>query len=168
MPFNEFPFLRYILFFLLGVALYPYAGIIDHSHWFVGCVVLFIAYSFLLFRDMRGEGAYFMSVLPMLAYGILVLAGISFSLLKDVKKDSQHLLFQGEFEGYLAEVREMDEPKARSVANRVRLIAVRKDTSFIPAKGEILMYHSGENTLSPGDVYWIPGQPDLIAGPENP
>lgn len=168
MPFNEFPFLRYTLFFLLGVVLSPYAGMIDHSLWFVGCVVLFIVYSFYLFLDLRRKGSYFASVLPLLAYGILVLAGISFSLLKDVTKDSQHLLFQGEIEGYLAEVREIDEQKARSVANRVRLIAVRKDSLFTPAKGEILVYHSGKEMLSPGDVLWIPGRPDLIAGPENP
>ncbi len=168
MPFNEFPFLRYILFFLLGVALYPFAGILAHSQWFVGCVSFFIAYSFFLFLDIRRKRAYYKWLLPLLAYGILVLSGITFSLLKDVKRDSQHLLFQGEVEGYLAEVREMDEPKARSTANRVRLLAVRKDSSFIPAKGEILIYHAGIDTLSPGDVYWIPGQPSLIAGPENP
>lgn len=168
MPFNEFPFLRYTLFFLLGVALYPYVGIFDHSHWFVGCVVIFIVYGFFLFLDIRKKGSYFLSLLPLLAYSILILAGISFSLLKDVTNDSQHLLFQGDIDGYLAEVREMDQPKARSIGNRVRLIAVKKDSSFVPAKGEILLYHSGVDTLSPGEVYWIPGQPDLIAGPENP
>lgn len=168
MPFNEFPFLRYILFFLLGVALYPFAGILDHSHWFVGCVVFFIAYSFYLFLDIRKKGAYYKWLLPMLAYSILVLSGITFSLLKDVTNDSKHLLFQGEIEGYLAEVKEIDVPKARSVANRVGLIAVRKGDKFIAAKGDVLLYHTGVDSLSPGEVYWIPGQPDLLEDPQYP
>ena len=168
MPFNEFPFLRYTLFFLLGVALYPFAGILGHGYWFVGCVIFFIAYGFFLFLDSRRNRAYFKSLLPLLAYGILVLAGITFSLVKDVTNDPQHLLFHEKIEGYLAEVREIDEPKAKSIANRVKLIAVRKGDTFVPATGEVLIYHAGSQTLSPGEVYWIPGQPDLIAGPENP
>lgn len=168
MPFNEFPFLRYTLFFLLGVVLYPYAGILDHSHWFVGCVLLFLVYGFFLYLDMRRNGNYFKSLLPLLAYAILVLAGISFSLLKDVTKDSRHLLHHDNIEGYVAEVREIDQEKAKSYANRLRLIAVRKDSTFFSAKGEVLVYHSGKESLLPGEVYWIAGQPDLIEGPKNP
>lgn len=168
MPFNEYPFIRYTLFFILGVVLYPFIGLGGHSYWFGGCVALFVIYSIFLFRDITWKGEYFKWLLPPLAYGILVLAGITFSILKDVRNDASHLLFQGEIDGYLAEVREMDQPKARSVANRVRVIAVKKATSFTPANGDLLLYHKGLDTLQPGEVYFFSGQPDRLQAPENP
>ncbi|MCC5939077.1 MAG: ComEC/Rec2 family competence protein [Lunatimonas sp.] len=168
MPFNQYPFLRYVLFFFLGVWVYPHTLFLPGYFWFGAAFTLLLVYAGLMYCDLRLRTYFYIHLMPLSAYGILAFAGIAFAHQKDVQNDPAHLLFQGELEGYVAAVKEMDDPKAKWVANRVELLAVRRKGQFYPAKGIVMLYHSGESALSPGDVVYLPGTPGRIAPPENP
>ncbi|WP_209331554.1 ComEC/Rec2 family competence protein [Lunatimonas salinarum] len=168
MPFNQFPFLRYVFFFFVGVWLYPSTFFLSGYGWIGGTFFLLVVYAGLLYSDLRFRTYFYIDLLPITAYGILMLAGVAFAHQKDVRNDPSHLLFQGEINGYVATVMEIDEPKAKWVANRVEVVAVRCEGAFHAVSGVVLIYHVGEVALMPGDVVYIQGTPRRIAPPENP
>jgi competence protein ComEC len=168
MPFNQFPFLRYVLFFVFGVWIYPYTQDLYAYLWLGAACFLFGCYLVLLLLDLRIQTRFFSFPLPMLAYGILILSGVGFASLRDSKNDPDHLLHRVAFEGYLATVQGIDEQKARSVANKVEVLIINRQGEFLPSKGTVLLYHMGELELRPGDLVYIEGQPSRIEPPKNP
>lgn len=168
MLFSNFPFLRYILFFFVGVWIYPDTFFAGQAFWFGVCISCFAVYGILLFLDIRYRYAFYEWALPFLAYLVLVLAAIGFSHLKDVKNDPMHLMHKEKVQGYLGKIIEMDKPRARSVANTVSVIGVKTDKGFEEARAKVLIYHDGSEQLSPGDLVYVPGIPSRIEAPQNP
>ncbi|MDN3668431.1 ComEC/Rec2 family competence protein [Echinicola jeungdonensis] len=168
MKFSEFPFLRYVLFFALGILVYPLANGILFHFWLVLVIVVFLGYgAFLMINQVKG-GYDFKLVLPLFAYLLLILLGILFSWAKDARNDPQNLVHQGNIKGYMAVVQELDEEKPRSIGNKVKLLKANIDGEFRRVNGEVLIYHQLPEGLQPGEVIWIHGNPQKIPPPKNP
>jgi competence protein ComEC len=170
MIFADFPFLRYLVFFITGILLYPYAGFlslewliwISGSIWFCYLILLIYAEKRRLFTQIR-------SFFPFLGFAQLLFLGIIFSHLRDFHNMPSHLIhFEDKIEGYMALVVGQDEVKPNSTANRVLLKKVHAGKELVDKQGEVLIYHRSEIDLKPGDLIWIWGKPQPVPGPSNP
>lgn len=168
MKFNEYPFIRYALFFIIGILLYPFSDFLGRTGTASLTSFLFLTYLTLLAVDSSHPSYRFKASLPILAYALLVSTGLLFTFLKDVKNDPSHLLHQGKIDGYLGHVDDLDEKKPNTRANRLRVFAVKKGDEYLPATGEVIIYHKLSEKLMPGEVVWVQGNPSIILPPKNP
>ncbi|WP_339902250.1 ComEC/Rec2 family competence protein [uncultured Cyclobacterium sp.] len=168
MKFNEFPFIRYTIFFVVGVLFYPI------TKQFFGEAILAILLSCLMgyigltFSYSPKKRTYFKVLLPSLAYLGLLFSGMYVASLRDVNLIPDHLIHFSEIKSYLAKVEEVDQIKPNSRGNRLSVQAVETSDEWLPAQGEVQIYHQSTMTLAPGDVIYIEGAPRLIAPPANP
>ncbi|GGF21517.1 ComEC/Rec2 family competence protein [Echinicola rosea] len=169
MKFNEFPFLRYVLFFMAGIVGYSVMGGMLSSAVLLA-VIAMVLLIYLGFAIVNGNNKRygFRAVFPVLAYLLLVIGGYTFSSWKDVTTHDDHLLHLGEVQGYLGEVLSLDEPKNSTYGNELAVKYVQTDTGYQKASGRVLIYHRLEKPLRPGDVVWVVGMPQCIAPPKNP
>ena len=168
MKFSEYPFMRYILFFVFGMLLYPYGDSLGLAEITGITFILFVAYLSSLLAESSKPALRFKLIFPILAYSLLISMGFLFTYLRDVTNDPKHLLHQGQIEGYLGVVDDLDQPKPNTFANRILISAVRKDSTYVPATGEVIIYHKLSENLQPGEVVWIQGSPATIPPPKNP
>src|SRR5690554_2221112 len=168
MKFSEFPFLRYIWFFILGVIVYRYVQAIDFTLLVYSIVLLFLVYSTLALIDAFQRRFSFKRCFPPLAYSLLITVGVFFSYLKDAKNDPLNLMHQGEIDGYIGIVEGLDEEKAKTFANRISVQAVKTGEEKSIARGEVIIYHQLARDLLPGELVYIKGSPNKIEGPKNP
>jgi len=170
MRFSEFPFLRYILFFILGVLLYTlFDGGIPLRIIFVSILSVYTVYLILVGINIFRRQYRFKIHLPLLAYVIMVSSGLFFTHITDIKNQSDHLLnCDLPVKSYLATVLSNDEAKPNSTANRVLVKRVFSNGMAQQVTGEVLIYHRSERSLYPGDVLLIAGSPQPIQGPKNP
>lgn len=167
MRFNEFPFLRYLFFFLLGVLFYPQVRFWTVPSWKL-ILMVYVIYTVLLMVYRVRRVSSFKILFPFFAFLMLGMAGFQFAYFKDVRNDSVHLLHLGQISGYLAEVQRWDEQKPSSFANTLKILAVQKEGRMIPANAEILLYHRSSVPLAPGDIVVVKGSPQPIPAPKNP
>lgn len=168
MKFSEYPFLRYTLFFILGVLLYPYLYFPGREGIVYFVLGLFIFYLIMVSLDAFQKNFRYKAFFPLVAYTVLVSMGILFTYLKDAKNDPSHLLFHNRVEGYLGVVEDLDQKKPNTFANRIKVIFLKKGEEYIPATGEVIIYHKLTQNLLPGEIVWIEGNPTTITPPKNP
>jgi competence protein ComEC len=170
MRFSEFPFLRYILFFILGVLVYSFfEGLIPLKIIFATILTFYTFYLILVGINIYQRQYRFKIQLPLLAYVLLVGFGLYFAGITDIHNQPDHLINNDLIvQSYLATVLSIDEAKANSIANRVLVKRVFNDGMAYSIKGEVLVYHRSEKPLHPGDVLLIEGSPQLIQGIKNP
>lgn len=168
MKFNEFPFIRYTIFFVTGVLLYPYAKNTFGDILLLGMLLSLSIYTGLTFFYSPKRRAYFKTILPFLAYLCLLFSGMYVASLRDVDLIPDHLVHFANIKSYLAEVQEADQVKPNSRGNRLSVQAVETDKGWLPAQGEIQVYHQASIPLEPGAVLQVKGAPRLIAPPSNP
>ncbi len=168
MKFSEYPFIRYVLFFILGILLYPFGDALGLVETAALTFMLFAAYLSVLLANPSNQPFRYKPLFPVLAYSLLISMGFLFTFLRDVTNDPRHLLHQGRIEGYLGIVDDLDQQKPNTFANRISIAAVRKDSTYIPATGEVIIYHKLSENLQPGEVVWIQGGPAVIPPPKNP
>ena len=170
MMFSEFPFLRYSFFFVLGVLLYPVFGFLPNV-WLVGFLsTTYLIYIVLVMRNKSKNTYSFRNAIPLLAYLQLILCGIIFTSLKDIKNQKNHLIhYEGQGKSYLAVALANDDPKPNSTANRVEVLSIIDSLGQLTSiNGEVIIYHKSEQSISPGDLMIISGMPQLISPPKNP
>lgn len=168
MKFSEYPFLRYTLFFIIGVLLYPYFGFLGLKGIIGMTLGLFLAYLVLSVLDAHQQSYRFKPFFPSLAYALLISMGLLFTYLKDATNDSSHLLYHERIEGYLGIVNDLDQKKPNTYANRILVTMVKKEGQYIPSTGEVIIYHKLTDNLLPGEVVWVQGNPSTIPPPKNP
>ena len=168
MKFSKFPFLRYVLFFVIGILIYRYVRDMEFALFVHSTGLLFLMYATLAFIDTFQRRFNFKVYFPFLAYSLLIVMGMVFSYLKDAKNDPLHLMHQGKIDGYVAIVEGLDERKAKTFANRIAVQAVKAGEEESIAHGEVIIYHQLEERLSPGELVYIKGSPNRIEGPKNP
>ncbi len=169
MKFNEFPFLRYTAFFILGVLVYPSIGQNVTPRTFLTCLVLgTVLYGVLALVYFPKIRRTYLQLIPFLAYTNLIVMGMYCASLRDVSHDPQHLLQFSGIEAYLVAVRETDQQKPKSVANLVEVYAVRTADGWREARGKVQVYHRSPSPLLPGSVLLIRGFPQRIAPAKNP
>ncbi|MEX2568051.1 MAG: ComEC/Rec2 family competence protein [Cyclobacteriaceae bacterium] len=168
MKFNEFPFLRYTVFFLLGVLFYPLAGIWLKENVYILLSILFCCYLILVIKNSFRKYPGFKLWIPLLAYANLIVAGLVFISLHDLTRQETHLLNIREVDGYMAEVTGVDVAKPNSIGNSVEVMAIQVEDELLPAIGKVMIYHRSKIPLEPGMVILVKGEPQRIAGPKNP
>lgn len=168
MKFSEYPFMRYTLFFIFGVLLYPYGDFLGFVEIATLTFILFVVYLIFLLANPPRQPFRYQPIFPILAYGLLISMGFLFTFLRDVTNDPSHLLYQGKIDGYIGIVDGLDQQKPNTLANRVLVSGVRKDSTYLPATGEVIIYHKLGESLRPGDILWIQGTPSAIPPPKNP
>lgn len=158
MTFADFPFLRYLFFFALGTLLsaaIPAAS----THLFLWILaVLWICYAVLLSKPV------FSSLLPIsfLAYFLLMGLG-AFVSLQATQQTLKGDMPWGEGTGYLAEVQRYDLPKANSSENLLAVIGKSEGGSWRPYRALVLVYHQLNTPLVPGQLIWVPKNPESLA-----
>ncbi|RZS98714.1 ComEC/Rec2 family competence protein [Cecembia calidifontis] len=170
MVFADFPFLRYLVFFVLGILLYPHLAHFSKTNFDYLLSVFFLVYVVLLvIKSFKKQKQLKHPVFPVLAYLQLILLGVHVSFYSDFLQSKDHLIYHQEpIMGYLAVVSGQDELKPNSIANRVKVRKVyfKEDTKEL--KGEVIIYRKDSVKWLPGDMVWIEGSPQLIKGPTNP
>jgi competence protein ComEC len=163
MTFADFPFLRYLIFFSLGILLSAAIPAAPPQLFLWLLAILWIFYAVFLSRSV------FSGLLPIsfLAYLLLMGLGAFVSL-----QASQHTLKGempwGEGTGYLAEVQRYDLPKANSSENLLAVIGIKEGQSWRLHKALVLVYHQLDQPLAPGQVIWVPTNPERLAPPSFP
>ena len=163
MTFADFPFLRYLFFFALGILLFSTIPEVQPQLVLGVLAVLWIFYAFFLSRPV------FSSLLPIsfLAYLLLIGLGAFVSLHSNqIAKKGE--ISWGEGQGYLAEVQRYDLPKANSSENLLAVFAINGEQGWRSQKALVLVYHQMEEVLCPGQVIWVPANPEPVAPPSFP
>lgn len=168
MKFSEYPFVRYTIFFMLGVLLYPYLNFFGRPQLIALTLFLFFIYFVLVLIDLSKKTYQRKAWFPLLAYVLLLFLGVLLTHLKEVKNNPSHLLYQPEINGYLGLVLDMDQNKPKTFANRLEVKMVKKGNNFLPSTGEVIVYHTLAENLKPGEIIWVKGNPSTIDLPKNP
>ncbi|WP_373523638.1 ComEC/Rec2 family competence protein [Aquiflexum sp.] len=170
MRFSEFPFLRYVVFFILGVVIYSFFGEnIPRNVILVTIVSVYLVYLILVGINIYQHAYRFKIILPNLAYILFVFFGLYFANDTDIKNQPDQLLnVEVPIQSYLGTVLSNDEAKPNSIANRFLVRMGFSDGQEIAFTGELLIYHRSEKPLYPGDVILVSGNPQTIQGPKNP
>ncbi|WP_200974382.1 ComEC/Rec2 family competence protein [Echinicola sp. 20G] len=169
MKFSEYPFLRYVIFYALGVVVYPFFADIPVMV-FMGGVLCFLMLVYILMQLINTfKRSYRFKVLfPFLSYVLLFLSGILICDHKVATNQPEHLSNFKEVDAYIAVVSEYDEQKANSIGNRLTVYFVKNKDEWKKAIGEVLVYHRLEEPLMPGQILVLQGAPQLIEAPKNP
>lgn len=170
MRFSEFPFLRYVFFFILGVVTYSISGqVIPQTTNLFLIVGVYLVYLILVFINIYQSAFRFKILMPILVYVLFIGCGLFFANDTDIKNQPDHLLnVEVPIQGYLGTVLSNDEAKPNSSANRVLVKKVFSEGLEESVTGEVLIYHRSEKSLYPGEVILISGRPQPIQGPKNP
>ncbi len=163
MTFADFPFLRYLFFFWGGlylVALFPNLPA-QLFLWLLASV--WMVYAGFLFR-FPSPSSFLNSSL---AYLLLIGLGCYVSL-SSRQEALEGEISWGEGQGYLAEVQRYDLPKANSSENLLAVFAINEGQGWRSQKALVLVYHQMEEALYPGQVIWVPSNPEPVAPPSFP
>mgnify|MGYP003633913184 FL=1 len=168
MKFNEFPFIRYTIFFVLGVFIYPLTKETLGTMLLPALLLCLAAYFFLTFIYLPERKQFFQVTLPILAYLSLVFSGMFVASSRDVELMPDHLVHFPKIKNYLAEVQEADQVKPNSKGNLVFVYAIENSEGWKPASGQVQIYHQHSKPLLPGTTILINGGPQIIPSPTNP
>ena len=163
MTFADFPFLRYLFFFWGGLylaALFPNLPA-QLFLWLLASV--WMVYAVFLFR-FPSPSSFLNSSL---AYLLLIGLGAYVSL-SSRQEALEGEISWGEGQGYLAEVQRHDLPKANSSENLLAVFAINGGQGWRSQKALVLVYHQMEKVLYPGQVIWVPANPEPVAPPSFP
>lgn len=166
MAFNEFPFLRYAIFFILGIVVYPWV-----SHMGIYWILVLYGGVFTIYLTLTIHTSYLNRfknklLISFLGLFLWMIFGLLVSYSKDVTKDLSHLLYQDNYQGYVGIVQQNDEVKPRSLRNTIHLTHIYVNNILQAAEGEVIIYH--QSKLEPGQVVAIKGVPQRVARPNNP
>ena len=163
MTFADFPFLRYLFFFALGILLFTTIPEAQPQLVLGILAVLWIFYLVLLSRPV------FSSLLPISFLAYLHLIGLgAFVSLHSNQTAQEGEISWGEGQGYLAEVQRYDLPKANSSENLLAVFAINGQQGWSSQNALVLVYHQMEEALYPGQVIWVPANPEPVAPPSFP
>jgi len=163
MTFADFPFLRHLFFFALGILLSRAIPEAQPQLFLWILAILWISYAILLSRSS------FWSPLPISFLAYLLSIGLgAFVSLQASQQTQKGEMPWGEGTGYLAEVQRYDLPKANSSENLLAVIGIKEGQGWRSHKALVLVYHQGEEPLVPGQVIWVPKNPESLAPPTFP
>ena len=163
MTFADFPFLRYLFFFALGILLSRAIPEAQPQLFLWVLAILWIFYAVFLSRSS------FWRPLPISFFAYLLLMGLgAFVSLQASQQTIKGEMPWGEGTGYLAEVQRYDLPKANSSENLLAVIGIKEGHSWHPQRALVLVYHQLNTPLVPGQVIWVPKNPESLAPPSFP
>jgi competence protein ComEC len=163
MTFADFPFLRYLFFFFGGVVLTALFPQVSPSLFLRLLAAIWLIYLVHLIWSST-PNTFFSSSL---AYLLLIGLGCYVSLISKQEALAGDIPWE-EGKGYLAEVQRYDVPKANSSENLLAVVAIKGAQGWQPQKSLVLVYHQMEEALYPGQVIWVPSNPERLAPPSFP
>lgn len=158
----EYPFLRYLIFFILGLTCgMAWDGEIGGSYVLVLLAICYAGYLWLVLsrRALRW--------VSLLAYFQLFILGYwAFWV-------SQKTAIQAQTLGgpYLALVQDFDLSKPNSRQNTLKVLSFWEGTTWqdvSAANQNILIYHQQKDSLQPGQLVWVAEAPQALLPPKNP
>jgi len=166
MAFNDYPFLRYAIFFILGILIYPLVNQVDLSWLLVAFASLFLTYTALTFYTHHLPEFKNRIFISFLGLTLWLISGVLVSHNHDVLHHPAHIYHSKEFNGYIGIALQNDEEKPRSFRNKIQITHIVHSDGLEKAEGEVILYH--QSTLAPGQVVAIKGKPQQVAPPTNP
>ena len=163
MTFADFPFLRYLFFFWGGLYLAAVFPNLPPQLFLWLLASVWMVYTVFLFR-FPSPSSFLNSSL---AYLLLIGLGCYVSL-SSRQEALEGEISWGEGQGYLAEVQRYDLPKANSSENLLAVFAINEGQGWRNQKALVLVYHQLEEALFPGQVIWVPANPEPVAPPSFP
>lgn len=158
MRFSDYPFLRYLLFFLAGTCLsllFPLE--VSKLVFLISIAILWLIY-FLAVR-LKAD----LSILTWLAYSQLIVLGwLLPSFHREVQKET---VLDGP---YLAQVQAYDIPKPNSKENLLLAKYYFDSSKWIKANQKIIIYHQSSSEFIPGLWVLVSDKPEKIEAPRNP
>lgn len=159
MRFSDFPFLRYLPFFILGIILNSWIRISwNISFLFLGG--LWISYWFLLIKKSHART----NLAASLAYVMLLVLGMGIAELRSKSGNTQQSISSSK--SYVAKVLQYDVPKPNSKENLLEVIGTTDSSLWEKSSGKVILYHQTE--LLPGQVIFIKQAPEEIDPPSFP
>jgi competence protein ComEC len=163
MTFADFPFLRYLFFFFGGIVLAALLPDTPPQLPLGLMVVIWLSYLGQLIWSPT-PNTFFTSSL---AYLLLIGLGCYVSLISRQEALAGDIPWE-EGKGYLAEVQRYDVPKANSSENLLSVVAIQGTQGWQPQKALVLVYHQLDEELYPGQMIWVPSNPERLAPPSFP
>ncbi|MGY6521417.1 MAG: ComEC/Rec2 family competence protein [Mongoliitalea sp.] len=168
MKFAEYPFVRYLPFFLGGILLHPRIPVVLLTYISYTLIGLGLILVCLVIINRYRSFYRFKLIIPLLAYTQLLLFGMYVKSQQQERfKQQQELSLDG-MTGYAAIVLEHEQQKPNSKLNRIRAKELFYSDTAIRTDVEVLLYHRREHPLKPGDLIWVPQAFQRIEGPRNP
>ncbi|UZD24628.1 ComEC/Rec2 family competence protein [Algoriphagus halophytocola] len=162
MKFADFPFLRYLLFLLLGIFI---ARVIPLPSLWIILLMLGLTWLTYFLLVLQGRKLRGMAYQSFVAYLALMLTGMFLVQHKTSQKPDVYLLANAE--QYLAEVTQYDQTKPNSSENLLQVKSVFSKGKWHDASAKVIVYHQGDS-LMPGELIWVNQAPDRVDHPRNP
>lgn len=159
MRFSDYPFLRFLIFFLIGILLGFYLEW-QPSWGFFALLLIFnwLLYFFLVWKKKS------LSWISILGYSQLVFLGLTISIFAHSSEKEPETI-QG---AYFAEVQNFDLEKPNSKENVLLVKAFQADEGWKLTNQSVLVYHQSELGLKPGQLVWVADRPEKMDSPRNP
>lgn len=163
---SSFPFVRFTLFFTLGIVGYHYLGESVLIGWFL-LSIAFVLYTFLAFKNSYK----YRTVISFLV--LFVLFGLGAKRLEYFKDEKRvdHLLYQPDsIKAYKAILVDEPEVKSNSIKSKLQVYSVLNGGIWKPASGLVNGYLDKVKgaDLVYGDMLFLEGNPQLTSPPANP
>ncbi|TDQ14995.1 competence protein ComEC [Algoriphagus boseongensis] len=163
MRFSNFPFLRYLPFFAIGILLGEQVNI---PIWISG---LSLCIGWLIYFLILNQGGKIkVNVLASLAYFLLFVFGFTLAQWDGELRRENNKLHPHPILAYTAVVQKFDLAKPNSSENLLQIIAIKDSLGWHPYKQKVLVYHQNENGLIPGQTLLVSKTPEEVAGPTFP
>ncbi|MBT0811480.1 ComEC family competence protein [Litoribacter ruber] len=154
--FGDYPFVRYTVFFTLGILCYAGMGELEIYWLYGGFLFCFAGYYFLLSQSLFQKGFSQKLPLSIAAYAVCFSFGLVLSGKQDVLRNPIHIVNSEEVKAWIGVAQDRDEPKPKSNRNLVNILEVEIAEGWVKSEGRVIIYH--KDSLNPGDVILV-GQP---------
>ncbi|MCS5491619.1 ComEC/Rec2 family competence protein [Algoriphagus limi] len=159
MRFSDYPFLRFLIFFLIGILIGSYIEL--GSVWRLFAILLicnWLLYFYLVWKRKS------LGLISIFGYSQLIFLGISISFFEKNKGEIPEPI-----EGsYLAEVQNFDLEKPNSKENLLLVKAYQTEEGWKEIEQSVLVYHQSGLDLIPGQLVWVADSPEILDPPRNP
>jgi competence protein ComEC len=166
--FSRFPFLRFLLVFILGIVLYDYFPIATIKFLVYGCLGVGMAYSYLFIRKDTINNPL---LIGMVGCVFLITTGYLLAYLHTPKTYPQHYTHsQTIVDYYEVTVDNLVEEKEKTWKTTGEVRSIINHNGILSTSGKILLYFDNNSIEKPcyGDVFMVKATPQIIMPPKNP
>lgn len=162
MNFNPFPFVRFLIFFVAGIATYIQFQFFHTSLYYLAGILLLALLISIRFKIPVIRGLF----LWLLLFDL----GIITTYHKTAINQPNHFSKHKEFQFYEAVITSNTEEKPKTFKVEAELKTVQIADKWQPTSGKILLYFDKTKSAKPiyGDVFLVKGMPREVEAPKNP
>ncbi|SHO64755.1 ComEC/Rec2 family competence protein [Algoriphagus zhangzhouensis] len=157
MRFSDFPFLRYLFFFLMGIWIEKVIYIPQYAALFL-LGSIWLIYLFWVLRKKTLGFAAFLAYLQLLLFGVFC-GGLHFNGNEEIIPISN---------SFIAKVSQDDVPKPNSKQNILDVFFELKNSQWVPRKEKVIVYHQVKEGLKSGQIVCVDHLPTEVESPQNP